>query len=153
MGVIYRLGMLVPSFAAVGRYLQGTGRVVKRFMEDESEGYLFEVRHAGEKLLYGARTSAVAEGGTWLALTVLICSAVRLDIRRALVANHELAIGALVVAGANVLLRQTLPLDALRAEHLERTIAGMAVTTAMLKAAANLAPGTESTAPFAYAFR
>jgi hypothetical protein len=145
--------LVVSSFAEVGRYLQGTGRVVRPFTEDEGEGYLFEVRHAGHKLLFGARPLAAPEGGRWLGLTALVCPVARLDIRRALVANSELPVGALAIAGENVVLRQTLPLIGLRADHLERTITGLRAEAITLQSAAKLPPGTESDAPYAYVFR
>jgi hypothetical protein len=147
---------VVASFPDVAQQQRAFGRTVRQFTEPTGEGYLFEVRlREGErerKHLFGARQVVTPEGA-WVALTVQIAPIARLDFRRALLANAALPIGSLAVTEKHVVLRQTLPLGALPAEQLERTILAMAQTASLLHAAAETPIGAESDAPFAYAFR
>jgi hypothetical protein len=135
----------ISGFSDVAAYLERTGRARMSAPGDA-------VRVRFEDTVVELSTAATPGGGTWLAIAVPVCALKRLRLRPALAANLDLPIGAFAVTRADVVLRQTLPLDGLRHEQLERCLRGMSGAARRLRAAARAADDAAEV-PLAYLFR
>ncbi len=137
------------TWAAVTTYLQAAGA------KPSPAGTVLslEVMTDGRPVSIFVSMVRFHSGSDWLALSVSVCAVDELVLRGALVANASLPIGALVISGANVGLRQTLPLAGLHTEQLEAVLASLARMALSLRAAAETPDATAAGVPFAYSFR
>ena len=96
----------------------------------------FTADHDGTEVSFGGWPCRSAAGGLWLAVAGKVCPVDRLRARTALVVSATLPIGGLAIAGDQVVLRQTLPLDGLREADLAHALQVLATTAAALHAPA-----------------
>ena len=136
----------ISSWAQFHELLVASGRAVQPLL---GEALSFAIVPSSRRIIE-ARLVVFPSGSQWLALTHYICPLARLRLRPALVANSELPIGGLAVLGADVVLRQTLPLAGIAAAEIEQALHALGATADVLLAAARVA---DSELPFAYAFR
>jgi hypothetical protein len=115
----------VTAFARVAEYLRARGAAFGSPAPDVIQYQL----DAGVIAMRGLVTPA---GSEWIAISVPLGPASEFRVRAALVANDELAIGALADWQGLMLLRQTLPLRSLTFAQLDAAVAALAHAAAQL---------------------
>ncbi len=109
---------------------------------------------ADSTIAMAMRRLPLPNGRQWLGIGILLCPLARIRPRGALVANAELPIGALALLQDDIVLRQTLPFNALPVAVFERTLHGLAATfLELLAARARVARDPERETPYGYVFR
>jgi len=121
------------AFARVGGYLRDRGALFGSPAPDVIQ-YRFEDR--GLVSAVAMRALVTPAGTEWIAISVPLGPAAEFRVRAALVANDELAIGALADWQGLMLLRQTLPLLGLTFAQLDAIIHALAHAAAQLAATA-----------------
>lgn len=108
----------------------------------------------GAPIVFGGYGLRAPGGAPWVALALKLAPHEEMRPRPALVANSDLPVGALVAIAEFAVLRQTLPLQGLRAGTLEATLRALARLAGDLRAAREPADGGDAfDATFAYIYR
>src|SRR5262245_149485 len=104
-------------------YLEATCRDLQVY---EGDRLRFTYRHGERDIAVGAYILRAVTGSRWFVVAVKVCPAKQLRPRPALVANSSLPVGSLGILRDQVVLRQSLPLDSLRNDHLEQALQALA---------------------------
>ena len=110
----------------------------------------------GTEIAFGGYIVRSPTGSPWLVVALKLAAHEEVRPRPALVANFDLSLGSIAVIAGFAMLRQSMPLEGLRHETFERTLAVVASLAGELRAAkgrADASAEAEFDAPYAYIYR
>jgi len=138
----------IDDWAGLVAYLQAHHRGVQTFPGDRLR---FGYDHEGVEYAIGAQVLLSATRAPWISFATKLCPVEQFRTRSALVANVDLPIGGLAIAGDHAVLRQSLPLRGLAEADLEHALRALVTFAAQLRAVA-VAEDVDIDTPYAYLF-
>jgi hypothetical protein len=145
--------MAIASFADLRAYLERTGRAYE-VSPDGTELLRCQIVLEDQKLVVAMRPLAITNGSTWLGIGIRLCPLDKIRPIGALVANSELAVGALARMEDEVVLRMTCPFNQLPEEALERILRGLVTTYVdLMRAMARVEADPTRETAYGYLFR
>jgi len=113
-------------------------------------------RHEGRNIPFGGYILRAPSGAAWLVVAIKLCADVELRPRPALVANSDLPVGTISLLANFGVLRQSLPLEGLRSDHLELVLSALSKLSVEMRAGygdAQPALLEDDDSPYSYIYR